>query len=128
MSIYATLWALKFPSSGQFYLDCDWVTVVAQGVPAHVGAEETDRYAAFLPPLPGSVAAGLRAVVFVSDGMVKGTSRSPQEYRDPLFVLSGVALFRKARASSSVVLNIRYSTVTSCATEGTPDFSKAKSM
>lgn len=31
VSIYATLWALQFPKSGQYCLDCAWVTVVAQG-------------------------------------------------------------------------------------------------
>jgi hypothetical protein len=42
-----------------------------------------------LPPLRGSVAAGLRAVVFVAAGTVKGTARSAQEYRPPLLILSG---------------------------------------
>lgn len=37
MSIYATLWTLRFPRFGQYYVDCDWVTVVAQGVLGHVG-------------------------------------------------------------------------------------------
>ena len=63
MSIYASPWALRFPSSGQFYIGCDWVTVIAQGVPAHVGADDPDRFASFLPPLSGNVAAGLRAVL-----------------------------------------------------------------
>jgi hypothetical protein len=89
MSIYATLWAVRFPSFGQFYIGCGWVTIIAQGVPAHVGAEAPDQYALFLPPLLGSVAAGLRAVVFVADGAVKGTVRSAQEYKAPLLVLSG---------------------------------------
>jgi hypothetical protein len=39
MSIYATLWALQFPRFGEFHIDREWVTVIAQGVPAHVGAE-----------------------------------------------------------------------------------------
>jgi hypothetical protein len=39
VSIYATLWVLQFPKFGQYYPDCDWVTVVAQGVPGHVGGE-----------------------------------------------------------------------------------------
>jgi len=84
MSIYATLWVLRFPSFGQFYIGCDWLTVIAQGVPAHVGAEATDQFALFLPPMPGNVAAGLRAVVFVAEGTVKGTAQSAQEYRAPL--------------------------------------------
>src|SRR5258707_397560 len=89
MSIYATLWVLRFPSFGQFYIGRDWLTVIAQGVPAHVGAEDTDQFALFLPPMPGNVAAGLRAVVFVAEGTVKGTAQSAQEYRAPLLVLSG---------------------------------------
>lgn len=63
MSIYATLWALRFPKFGQYYVDSDWVTVVAQGVPAHVGDEGADPYGSFLPSLSASVAGGLRALV-----------------------------------------------------------------
>lgn len=90
MSIYATLWALQFPRFGEFHTGCDWVTVIAQGVPAHVGAEVPDPYSSFLPALPNSVAVDLRAVVFVIEGTAKGTIRSAQEYSAPLFVLSGV--------------------------------------
>jgi hypothetical protein len=90
MSIYATLWALQFPRFGEFHIDCEWVTVIAQGVPAHVGAEVSDPYSPFLPALPNSVAADLRAVVFVVEGTAKGTIRSAQEYSAPLFVLSSV--------------------------------------
>jgi hypothetical protein len=90
MSIYATLWALQFPRFGEFHIDCEWVTVIAQGVPAHVGAEVPDPYSAFLPALPNSVTVDLRAVVFVVEGTAKGTIRSAQEYSAPLFVLSGV--------------------------------------
>jgi hypothetical protein len=89
VSIYATLWALQFPKFGQYYLDCDWVTVVAQGVPDHVGGEGADPYESFLPSLSTSVAGGLRAVVFVEPGAPKGTSRCAQEYEAPLLVLSG---------------------------------------
>jgi hypothetical protein len=89
MSIYATLWALQFPRFGEFHMDCEWVTVIAQGVPAHVGAEAPDPYAQFLPALPNSVAVDLRAVVFVVQGNAKGTHRSAQEYSAPLLVLSG---------------------------------------
>jgi hypothetical protein len=45
MSIYATRWALQFPRFGEFHIDCDWVTVIAHGVPAHLGAEVPDPYA-----------------------------------------------------------------------------------
>jgi len=93
MSIYATLWALRFPRFGQYYVGCDWLTVVAQGVPGHVGGEGdgegADPYETFLPPLSTSVAGGLRAVVFVEPGSPKGTTRCAQEYEAPLLVLSG---------------------------------------
>lgn len=89
MSIYATLWALRFPKYGQYCVDSDWVTVVAQGVPAHVGGEGADPYGSFLPSLSTSVAGVLRAVVFVEPGAPKGTPRCAQEYEAPLLVLSG---------------------------------------
>ena len=38
MSIYATLWTLKFPKDGNDYISCDWIEVMAQGVPAHIGS------------------------------------------------------------------------------------------
>lgn len=89
MSIYATLWALKFPRLGEYHSGCEWVTVLAQGVPAHVGSEGADEYALFLPPAPKSIAYSLRAVVFVTMGAKKGTHRSAQEYVAPLLVLPG---------------------------------------
>lgn len=89
MSIYATLWALKFPRFGDHHAGCDWVTVFAQGVPAHVGEEIPDPYAAFLPERSSSIAAGFRAVVFVTEGAAKGTHRSVQEYQSPLLVVAG---------------------------------------
>lgn len=100
MSIYATLGRLKFPRYGDDHTGCEWVEVIAQGVPAHIGRsssdradEEMDPYAGFLPP---AVAVPndddeptMRAVVFVTEGTPKGTERSPQEYVRPLLVLSG---------------------------------------
>lgn len=90
MSIYATLWALKFPRFGDYHSGCEWVTILAQAVPAHVGSEGPDPYASFLPPVPGSIADNMRAVVFVTMGADKGTARSAQEYTAPLLVLPGV--------------------------------------
>jgi hypothetical protein len=43
MSIYATLWRLQFPRHGDAYVGCDWVDVLAQGVPAHVGKSPAFR-------------------------------------------------------------------------------------
>lgn len=88
MSIYATLWALKFPRFGEYHSGCEWVTILAQAVPAHVGSEGSDAYASFLPLEP--IADNVRAVVFVTKGAQKGTDRSAQEYVAPLLVLSGV--------------------------------------
>ena len=86
MSIYATLWCLKFPRYGDDHTGCEWIEVMAQGVAAHVGtstsgeANEEDPYAGFLPP---AVAMPLdddgqtmRAVVFVTEGTPKGIDRS----------------------------------------------------
>ena len=75
MSIYATLWWLKFPRCGDDYVGCEWIRVTAQGVPAHVGTptlgfgyEDGDPYAEFLPPAVEVNAEGdsefMRAVVF----------------------------------------------------------------
>jgi hypothetical protein len=89
MSIYATLWALKFPRFGDYHTGCEWVTVLAQAVPAHVGSEGPDAYASFLPPIRQSIADNVRAVVFVTVGAEKGTDRSAQEYIAPLLVLRG---------------------------------------
>src|SRR6266545_3993135 len=99
MSIYATLWRLKFPRYGDDYTGWDWIEVIAQGVPAHIGrstsgpASEEDPYAGFLPPAGAAPTDGdgetMRAVVFVTQGTPKGTARSPQEYVGPLLVLSG---------------------------------------
>ena len=100
MSIYATLWRLQFPRYGDAHVGCEWVDVLAQGVPAHVGTptpgygyESGDPYAAFLPPAlridDGTPEHELRAVVFVVSTTKKWTSRSGQEYESPLLVLTG---------------------------------------
>jgi hypothetical protein len=105
MSIYATLWTLKFPHQGRAHLDCDWVRVRAQGVPSHIGSptpgvgyEDGDPYSAFLPPPLETNKHGehefMRAVVFVTEQTSKGTERSPQEYVDPLLVRTGEAYAR----------------------------------
>jgi hypothetical protein len=100
MSIYATLWRLKFPRFGDEYIGCEWIRVTAQGIPPHIGTptrgfgyEGGDPYAEFLPPSVEVNAEGdnefMRAVVIVTEETPKGTARSPQEYVNPLFVLSG---------------------------------------
>ncbi len=38
MSIYATLWKLKFPKEGDYHSDCEWIEVTAQAVPPHIGS------------------------------------------------------------------------------------------
>ena len=102
MSIYATLWQLKFPRDGDDYLGCEWITVTAQGVPPHIGSptagcgyEDGDPYAAFLPPAvhtdEDGESAYMRAVVFVTEDTPKGTAHSAQEYQHPLLVLTGEA-------------------------------------
>ena len=81
-------------------MGCEWVDVLAQGVPAHVGTptpgygyESGDPFEAFLPPAirieGGAAEDDLRAVVFVVSTSKKGTARSGQEYESPLLVLTG---------------------------------------
>ena len=89
MSIYATLWELKFPLYGQSHTDCEWETVLAQGVPEHIGEDGDAGHLAFLPPRAPSIESGLRAVIFVRALQPKGTQRSAQEYPNPLLVLTG---------------------------------------
>ena len=100
MSIYVTLWSLKFPRFGDEYVGCEWIRITAQGVPPHVGTptkgfgyEDGDPYAEYLPPAVEVNADGdsefMRAIVIVSEETPKGTARSPQEYGKPLLVLSG---------------------------------------
>jgi hypothetical protein len=96
VSIYATCWVLKFPRYGDEHTGCEWVEVLGQGVPAHVGTpspgygyEAGDPYATFLPPpvpVPdGDDGIALRAMVIVR----AGTQKRGQEYVGPLVVLSG---------------------------------------
>jgi len=100
VSIYATLWTLKFPKEGVRLTDCDWIEVTAQGVPAHIGSpspgagyEDGDPYATFLPLAVEVDSDGeapfMRAVVFITEYTLKGTERSGQEYPSPLLVLTG---------------------------------------
>jgi hypothetical protein len=100
MSIYATLWHLQFPRHSDSYAGCEWMDVLAQGVPAHIGTptpgygyESGDPYEPFLPPAVrierGASEDDLRAVVFVVSTSKKGTTRSGQEYESPLLVLTG---------------------------------------
>ena len=89
MSIYATLWNLKFPLFGQWHSGCEWAEVLAQGVPAHIGEDRDDVSLAFLPPREHAIDNGLRAVVFVRALQPKGTNRSAQEYPNPLLALTG---------------------------------------
>ena len=87
MSIYSTLWRSQFPRHGDAHAGCEWIDVLAQGVPAHVGTptvgygyESGDPFRTFLPPAlrVGTEASedDLRAVVFVVADSTKGTSRS----------------------------------------------------
>lgn len=100
MSIYATLWKLKFPKEGDCHHDCEWIEVTAQGVPPHIGTptaglgyEDGDPFAELLPPPVQTDEQGdapfMRAVVFVTEYSLKGTERSGQEYVSPLLVLTG---------------------------------------
>lgn len=95
MSIYATQWILQFPALGDAYSGCEWVRVLGQGVPAHIGTpteghgyESGDPYSAFLPPavvITDGNEDVLRAIVIVRET----TEKVGQEYIGPLLVLSG---------------------------------------
>ena len=97
MSIYATQWTLKFPRFGDEHSKCEWVRVIGQGVPNHVGTptdgygyESGDPYSGFLPSAvpvidEGDEGARLRAIVIVRED----TEKVGQEYIGPLVVLSG---------------------------------------
>ena len=101
MSIYATLWQLKFPRDGDDYLGCEWIHDSARRSPPYrsptpgCGYEDGDPCAAFLPTPVHTNEDGeseyMRAVVFVTENTPKGTERRPQEYVSPLLVLTGEA-------------------------------------
>ena len=93
MSIYATLWQLKFQKAHAF--DEEWVEVYAQAVPAHIGHPsvypEGDQYSDFLPPVvecdpETGTGPHYRAVVIVVEGRDR---KEGQRYVDPLLVLTG---------------------------------------
>lgn len=101
MSIYATQWILRFPRYGDVHTGCEWIEVMGQGVPAHIGTptpghgyEDGDPYAAFLPPAvevrEDSEDEFLRAIVIVKEG----TAKIGQEYVAPLLVLPGAEYAR----------------------------------
>ena len=96
MSIYATHWILKFPRDGYAHSGCEWIEVIGQGVPAHIGTptpghgyESGDPYAGFLPPaipMPETDdGRALRGMVIVREG----SEKIGQEYINPLLVFSG---------------------------------------
>ena len=93
MSIYGTLWTLRFPRFGDDHYGCNWIDVLAQGVPEHIGRDGGDAFAEFLPSTGWEEASEtesrLRAVVFVTSETQKGTDKHAQMYVDPLLVLSG---------------------------------------
>jgi hypothetical protein len=82
MSSYATLWKLIFPRDGDDYLGCEWITVIAQGVPPHIGSH-TPEYG-----YEDGEYKYMQAVVFVIEDTPTGSDRSPQESQ-PLLVLTG---------------------------------------
>lgn len=100
MSIYSTLWSIQIEDPAAPFTDPSWVKITAQAVPPHIGSptpvcgyEDGDLYADFLPPAletdENMHAPWNRAVVFITNTTLKGTDRNPQEYVEPLLVLSG---------------------------------------
>lgn len=95
MSIYATLWRLKFPRYGDVHAGCEWIEMTAHigsSTPG-LGYEDGDPYAEFLPPALATNEDGdaefMRAVVIITAETEKGTVRHPQEYSNPLLTLDG---------------------------------------
>jgi len=95
MSIYATLWRLKFPRYGDVHAGCEWIEMTAHigsSTPG-LGYEDGDPYAEFLPPALATDEDGdaefMRAVVIITAETEKGTVRHPQEYSNPLLTLDG---------------------------------------
>lgn len=100
MSIYSTWWSIQIQDPASPFSQPRWVEVTAQAVRPHIGSptagcgyENGDPYAGFLPPAVETDERGQapyhRAVVFITNETRKETEHSPQEYIDPLLVLSG---------------------------------------
>jgi hypothetical protein len=91
MSIYATLWKLKFPVDLHDPVNRKWVEVTAQAVPAHVGTPTAgfgygngDPFSDFLPTSVEVDADGdaphYRAVVLVTPQTRKGTHKNKEKW------------------------------------------------
>ena len=69
MSIYATLWKLKFPRHGDYYLGCEWITVTAQRLfKFSVRGERDARLSGFDPDFEGRSGAMGRKTGGEADG------------------------------------------------------------
>jgi hypothetical protein len=90
MSIYCTLWELRFPRDGDSF-ECahdPGIVIIAKAVPQHI--DDVGPAWDFLPPPVAENAPNSRAVVFVTAEHEKlGTVRNGQEYVNPLLTLSG---------------------------------------
>jgi hypothetical protein len=118
MSIYATLWHLRFPRYGDAHSGSEWADVLAQGVPAHIGTrtpgygyEAGDPYEAFLPPalrIEGGVSEDdLRAVVFVLSTSKKGRPE-PDRSTSPRFWCSPARNIPRCRSRSCTIACARH--------------------
>lgn len=104
MSIYGTLWEMRFPIDGgsgfahpnddRFAIPITeeagrmFVDVCAQCVPGHI--DYTGPAWEWLPPIVDEGEEAMRAVFIVCDGITtKGSERCGQEYVNPLLVLTG---------------------------------------
>lgn len=91
MSIYVTIWSIKLEAP---WIPNEYVTVWAQGVPAHIGQPdqgyETDPHEDYLPPIIANYDPNrehpYRAVVFVQEGRDK---KDYQKYVDPILTITG---------------------------------------
>ena len=81
MSIYATMWRLKFPSHGDDYTGCGWIEVIAQGVPAHIGAP-TPGFANAIPGLANAMHTESPVISIAGSADLRDLGRGAQQEID----------------------------------------------
>ncbi len=118
MSIYCTLWELRFPLDGVSFSTCrpedadDCIAVFAQAVPAHI-QNDGPKWEFLTPSVPYTgQERNYRSVVITTEDDKKGTKRNGQEYRKPLLTYGGAnyagIVFDDLYAAVMEQLRIRY--------------------
>ena len=105
MSIYCTLWELRFPLDGVSFPSgrteiafssrtIDDIEVFAQAVPAHI-QDDGPKWAFLTSPVHEN-SPHHRTVIITTEADEKGTKRNGQEYRNPLLTYDGAYYARIA--------------------------------